>query len=129
MPRVIHFEIHADDPDRAVRFYRELFGWEFSKWGGPMDYWLITTGPDNQPGINGGLLRRQCPIDGQAVIAYVCTVDVPSVDEYAARITALGGQIALPKMPIPGVGWLAYGKDTEGNIFGIMQSDPGAKGA
>jgi predicted enzyme related to lactoylglutathione lyase len=127
MPRVVHFEIHAEEPERAVTFYRALFGWEFSKWGGPVDYWLIKTGPEGQPGINGGLVRRRGTIDGQAVIAYVCTVDVPSVDAYVQKITDLGGAIALPKMPIPGVGWLAYGKDTEGNIFGIMQPDPTAR--
>jgi predicted enzyme related to lactoylglutathione lyase len=129
MPRVIHFEIHAEQPERAVRFYTQLFGWEISKWAGPQDYWLIKTGPDGQPGINGGLLRRQGPgpIDGQAVISYVCTVDVPSVDDYTRRITDAGGTIVVPKMPIPGIGWLAYGKDTEGNIFGIMQPDPAAK--
>ena len=76
MPRVVHFEIHAGDPERAVNFYRTLFGWTFQKWEGPMDYWLVMTGPDDQPGINGGLVRRQGEIDGQAVIAYVCTVDV-----------------------------------------------------
>jgi predicted enzyme related to lactoylglutathione lyase len=127
MPRVVHFEIHADEPERAVRFYTQLFGWEITKWAGPQDYWLIKTGPDGQPGINGGLLKRHGVIDGTAVIAYVCTVDVPSVDEYTRKITAGGGSIALPKMPIPGVGWLAYGKDTEGNIFGIMQMDAQAR--
>jgi predicted enzyme related to lactoylglutathione lyase len=127
MPRVVHFEIHADDPDRAIRFYQSLIAWEFSKWPGPMDYWLINTGPDSQPGINGGLVRRRGAIDGTAVIAYVCTVDVKSVDETLAAIPEKGGSIALPKMAIPGVGWLAYGKDTEGNIFGFMQADKGAK--
>jgi predicted enzyme related to lactoylglutathione lyase len=127
MPRVIHFEIHAEDPDRAIRFYQGLFGWEFTKWTGPMDYWLIKTGPDSQPGINGGMVRRQGTIDGQAVIAYVCTIDVSSVDELLQAIPARGGSIALPKMPIPGIGWLAYAKDTEGNIFGIMQADPAAR--
>src|SRR2546423_564561 len=52
MPRVIHFEIHADDPDRAVRFYQTVFAWEFTRYGGPMDYRLIKTGPDGEPGIN-----------------------------------------------------------------------------
>ncbi len=71
MPRVVHFEIHAADPNRAVNFYQTLFGWTFQKWEGPMEYWLITTGPNEQPGINGGLVQRQGEIDGQAVIAYV----------------------------------------------------------
>ena len=127
MPRVIHFEIHAENPDRAIQFYQTLFGWEFSKWAGPMDYWLIKTGPDTKPGINGGLLRRQGPLDGQAVIAYVCTVDVPAIDEFLQSIPAQGGTIVMPKMPIPGVGWLAYAKDDQGNIFGMMQPDPAAK--
>ena len=127
MPRVVHFEIHAADPDRAVNFYKTLFGWEFQKWEGPMEYWLVTTGPNEQPGINGGLVRRQGEIDGQAVIAYVCTVDVEDLDASVQTALDNGGQIALPKMPIPGMGWLAYCKDTEGNIFGMMQGDPNAQ--
>jgi uncharacterized protein len=127
MNRVIHFEIHADNPSRAVEFYNKLLGWEFTKWDGPMEYWVIKTGPDGQPGINGGLIQRQGKIDGTAVIAYVCTVDVPSVDAAAKKIETLGGTVVVPKMPIPGIGWLAYGKDTEGNIFGIMEQDSKAK--
>jgi uncharacterized protein len=127
MSRVIHFEIHAGDPDRAVKFYETLFGWTFQKWEGPMDYWLVTTGPDSQPGINGGLLRRQGEIDGQAVIAYVCTVDVENIDAAITKAQSLGSQIVVPKMPVPGVGWLVYCKDTEGNIFGMMQASPEAR--
>jgi predicted enzyme related to lactoylglutathione lyase len=126
MSRVVHFEIHAGDPERAIQFYNQILGWEFNKWEGPQDYWLIKTGPDDEPGIDGGLLRRQGEVDGQAVIAYVCTVDVPSVDEVIEKVTQAGGQVAVPKMAVPGVGWLAYCKDTEGNLFGAMQSDPQA---
>jgi predicted enzyme related to lactoylglutathione lyase len=126
MPRVVHFEIHAGDPERAITFYEKLFGWSFQKWEGPMPYWLIITGPNDKPGINGGLVPRRGEIDGQAVIAYVCTVDVESLDSSIATAEANGGSIALPKMPVPGVGWLAYCKDTEGNIFGMMQADPNA---
>src|SRR5213078_3335736 len=64
MARVIHFEIHAENPDRAVKFYKDLFGWEFTKWDGPQPYWLIKTGPDGQPGINGGMVPRRGTIDG-----------------------------------------------------------------
>jgi predicted enzyme related to lactoylglutathione lyase len=127
MPRVIHFEIHADDPERAVKFYQNVLGWQIEKWDGPMEYWVIRTGPKEQTGIDGGLLRRHPGQSGNAVIAYVCTVDVPSVDGYVQKATAAGGTIALPKMPIPGLGWLAYCKDTEGNIFGMMEADPSAK--
>ena len=88
---------------------------------GPMDYWLIQTGPDVQPGINGGMFRRMGPV------GHVNTIDVPSVDEFAAKIVSHGGEIVLPKRAIPGVGWLAYAKDTEGSIFGIMQADKSAQ--
>lgn len=129
MPRPIHFEIHASDPERVQDFYRKLFGWQFQKWEGPMEYWLVTTGPDAEPGINGGLLRRQgAPAaDGQAVNAYVCTVGVDSVDKALGTAGELGGTVAVPKMPVPGMGWLAYVKDPDGNIVGIMQMDPSAR--
>jgi len=127
MSRVVHFEIHADDPQRAVNFYRSVFGWEIQKWEGPEDYWLVTTGKAPEPGIDGAILKRMGPINGDAVLAYVCTVDVPSIDDAIAKITSNGGTIALPKMAVPGVGWLAYYKDTEGNIFGTMQSDQNAR--
>ena len=124
MPRIVHFEIHADDLDRAAKFYTELFGWTFTKWGGPADYTMITTGPESTPGINGGLMKRQHPLGGNdGVIAYVCCLDVDNLDQYVARGLELGGSVALPKVPIPGVGWLAYLKDTEGNVLGMMQAD------
>jgi predicted enzyme related to lactoylglutathione lyase len=126
MPRVIHFEIHAGDPERAIAFYRALFGWEFTRWNSEIEYWVVKTG-EGQPGIDGGLVRRRGEIDGTAVIAYVCTVDVASVDEAARRAVELGGEVVVPKMPVPGVGWLVYAKDTEGNIFGCMQSDPSVR--
>lgn len=127
MARVVHFEVHAEDPQRAISFYSTVFGWEFTHWAGPMDYWLIRTGPADRPGIDGGMVRRQGMIDGQAVIAYVCTLDVESLDDSLPKALAAGATVALPKQAIPGVGWLAYCKDTEGNVFGMMQSDPGAK--
>ena len=126
MPRVVHFEIHADDPQRAVNFYQNVFGWQINKWEGPEDYWLVTTGANNEPGINGAILQRRGPINGDAVIAYVCTIDVPDIDEAIAKATSQGGTVALPKMPVPGVGWLAYYKDSEGNIFGMLQTDAAA---
>ncbi len=127
MPRVVHFEIHSEDPERAMRFYSSLFGWTFTKWDGPQDYWEIRTGPAGVPGIDGGLVRRRETVDGQAVIAFVCTVDVAVIGDTIQSIAACGGSIVVDKMPVPGVGWLAYGKDTEGNIFGVMQADAGAR--
>jgi predicted enzyme related to lactoylglutathione lyase len=129
MSRVVHFEIHAENPERAVRFYSAVFDWTITKWDGPVDYWLVRTGPADQRGIDGGLLIRRgaAPAEGQPVNTYVCTIDVASVDETIATVKASGGTIALEKMPVPGIGWLAYAKDTEGNIFGVLQPDPTAK--
>jgi predicted enzyme related to lactoylglutathione lyase len=128
MPRPVHFEIHAENPERAIAFYRSLFGWTFEKWGNEA-YWVVSTGDKNSPGIDGGLVQRRGPgpADMQAVNAFVCTVDVADVDGYLARATEHGGSVALPKMPVPTVGWLGYAKDTEGNLFGVIQFDPGAK--
>lgn len=124
--RVIHFEIGADNPERAVKFYTDAFGWKVEKWDSPdkeVEYWLVTTGPKDQPGIDGGIFRRPGPAKGNVIN----TIDVTSVDDSAKKITELGGKLAVPKMPIPGVGWLAYCEDSEGNVFGIMQSDINAK--
>jgi len=122
MPRVIHFEIPADDPARAVAFYERVFGWTIRKWEGPMEYWLVKTGPDEKPGIDGGLMRRQHP--GASTVN---VVDVESVDRTLEEVTKAGGRMVSPKMAVPGVGWTAYGTDPEGNVFGMMQTDPEAK--
>jgi predicted enzyme related to lactoylglutathione lyase len=122
MPRVIHFEILADDPQRAVQFYQSTLGWQIDKWDGPQDYWLVTTGEKDQSGIDGAIMKRNNP---QASVYN--TVDVPSLDEYVRKVEAAGGHIVLPKMAVAGIGWLAYCADTEGNIFGMMQNDPNAK--
>jgi hypothetical protein len=127
MPRVVHFEIHADNPERAAKFYTDSFGWKIQKWDGPVEYWMVMTGEPGQPGINGGLMRRHGAVTGDSVIAFVCTLDVPSVDDYVKKVIAAGGTIVMPKSAVPGIGWMAYGKDTEGNIFGLMQEDPNAR--
>ena len=128
MPRPIHFEIQAENTERAIKFYRDLFGWEFSQWG-KEPYWLVKTGEKGTPGIDGGLLPRRGPgpADMQAVNAFVCTVDVADCDAMAKKVAEAGGSVVVPKMPIPTVGWLAYAKDTEGNIFGFMQMDANAR--
>jgi uncharacterized protein len=123
MPRPVHFEIPADNPERAMAFYGTVFGWTFRRFeGGGMPYWLVTTGPNEEPGITGGILPRQSPEQ-----TCVNSITVANVDESIAAVTANGGQIAMPKMAVPGVGWLAYAKDTEGHMFGMMQPDASAK--
>jgi hypothetical protein len=118
MNRPIHFEIPAEKPQRAIKFYEKVFGWKFERWKGPIEYWNISTG-DSQPGINGGLMTRRDPAQ-----PCVNTMDVANLDETIKVIEDAGG---LCVVPIPGVGWLAYFKDTEGHIFGAMQADLAAK--
>jgi len=128
MSRVVHFEIQADDPARARTFYAAVFGWTFEDFsafvGAP--YWGVVTGPEEEPGINGGLLQRPAPAPGGASNAFVCTVGVDSYDDTEKAILEAGGQVALPKMALSGMAWQGYYLDPEGNTFGIHQPDPEA---
>jgi uncharacterized protein len=123
MPRVTHFEIYTDDPEAVRPFYEDVFGWKFTKFDGPMDYWLVATGSDKEPGINGGLTR---PREGQSP-GTLNTIAVPSLKQSIEKIERGGGKICVPKMAIPGVGWLAYAEDPAGNVFGIIEPDTKAK--
>lgn len=120
MSRVVHFEISADEPERAMEFYRSAFGWCFHRWEGTEHYWLVMTGHSPEPGIDGGLFLRQ----GQ--IGHINTISVDSLDQAISRIESAGGRIVVDKRAIPGIGWLAYCKDTEDSVFGIIQNDPTA---
>lgn len=122
MGRIVHFEIMADDPERAVRFYEEVFGWESSTWDGPMEYWLLTTGPADEPGIDGAIMRR-LDDDQPGAGAYVCTADVESIEDTMKAVEAAGGEVISEMEIVPGVGYHVYFRDTEGNVFGAMQSD------
>jgi predicted enzyme related to lactoylglutathione lyase len=130
MSRVVHFEIQADDVERAKSFYSAVFGWTFRDWSGATgaSYWGVVTGPDDEPGINGGLLQRPAaaPATGQGTNAFVCTMTVDDYDAAEKRILDGGGQVALPKMALPGMAWQGYYLDPEGNTFGIHQPDPNA---
>lgn len=121
MSRVIHFEIPASDPERASAFYQKAFGWKIEKWPGPTEYWMVTTGAEGAPGINGGLMKNT------AVKTTTNTIGVDSVDAAIDAVKSAGGKLVMPKTPIPTVGYFAYCEDSEGNLFGVMQSDPHAK--
>ncbi len=121
MSRVIHFEIPASDPERASVFYKKVFGWKIEKWPGPMEYWMVTTGAEGTPGINGGLMKNT------NVKTTTNTIGVESVDTAVETVKKAGGKLVMPKTPIPTVGYFAYLEDTEGNLFGVMQPDQNAK--
>lgn len=131
-PRVTHFEIQAEDTERAAAFYRAAFGWEVEKWPGlDWEYWMIMTAPKDskEPGINGGLLKRSAAIPPKEcrTNAFVCTVQVDDYDAATEKILAAGGAVAMPKFSLAGMAWQGYFLDTEGNTFGLHQTDSNAK--
>jgi predicted enzyme related to lactoylglutathione lyase len=116
----MYFPIPSRDPERLAAFYRRLFGWEITNWGGPVEYWLVNTGPESEPGIHGAIARRD-PREGTRN-----TVSVASADETLRKLEEIGGKALGPKMLIPGVGYHALCQDPDGNVFGIMEPDPSA---
>ena len=118
----MHFEIPADNLEKMKKFYGDLFGWKIEKMPGGMEYWGIQTVPVDdkgmamRPGVNGGMMKRQMP--EQKPVNYI---SVESVDEYSKKAVNLGGQIVVPKMEIPGMGWWALALDPEGNQIGLFE--------
>ncbi|MDQ5938828.1 MAG: uncharacterized protein QG642_518 [Patescibacteria group bacterium] len=122
--KVIHFEVQADDVSRAKEFYEKAFGWKISQAmskekGDPMDYWMLETGPREEPGISGGLYQRT---PENPLHTYDCTILVEDIDKAVADVKANGGTILREKSLMEGIGWFAAGQDTEGNKFGLMQA-------
>lgn len=122
MPRVVHFEISAKEPEKLVDFYQKVFNWKVAKWEGPQEYWLVETGEAEEPGISGGIMRSDEVFSGT-----VNSVDVPDIDAYIEKVKQHGGEIVVEKHVIPGVGFNPYGKDVGGTLFGIHQEDSEAK--
>jgi len=119
--RVTHFEIPANDPEKALNFFKTVFGWNFQQFGKD-EYWIVITGDEKTPGINGAIMKKRDP--NQPIVN---TIQVENLDKHVVKIQNAGGKIVVPKMPVPTVGWLAYFSDPEGNIHGIWQVDPSAK--
>ncbi len=118
MAKVSWFELSADDPKRAMKFYEKVFGWKFEKLEGG-DYWLATTGEEKEPGINGAIMPRKpqsAPV--------VNTINVSDIDEAIKKIEKNGGKVIVPKMEVEMAGTLAYFMDTEGNMHGVLQPKP-----
>ncbi|MBB5158117.1 VOC family protein [Saccharopolyspora phatthalungensis] len=122
MLRPVHFEVHVADVDRAREFYSTVFGWRFQQWE-QNRYWLIFTGAG--PGIDGGLLPRKGPepSDETPVAAFVTTMEVDDIEGMLSTVESAGGRVEMPKTALTGMGWVAYCRDTEGNIFGMFQAD------
>jgi predicted enzyme related to lactoylglutathione lyase len=118
MPSVVHFEIPVDDVERAMKFYKELFGWKMESFAPGMEYWMI----DTKDGIGGGMMKRQRP--DQKIMDHF---GVSSVQESSAKVEKLGGKVLMPKTAIPKVGYFAICMDTEENVFGLFEDDTKAK--
>lgn len=123
--RVIHFEVQADDIERAITFYKEVFGWKIEmimkegEGSGTMNYWGIITGKDSIPGINGGMYQRP---EDRKLYNFDCTVDVSDIDKAIKAVKENGGIVRMEKKNMPEVGWFASVTDTEGNMINLMQS-------
>ena len=121
MPTVEYFQIPADDIRRAQEFYKKVFGWEMQKWNNSenseQEYWMFQTKDDEgNPGLGGGLMKRQSP---QHTVTNFITVS--SIEEYSSNIEQSGGKVIMPKTEIPNMGFFAVFLDTENNMFGIYQ--------
>ena len=127
MPKVVHFEIPAEDLDRAKNFYSSVFGWKLQSMPMPGggEYTIVMTTPvdeqtqmPTEPGaINGGMMQRD-----EQTPAPVLTVDVEAIDDALKEIEAEGGTTVTPKTAIPGMGAFAYFKDPEGNVMGLWET-------
>jgi uncharacterized protein len=122
VPRISYLDFSADEPERAIKFYSAVFGWQIRKWEGPFEYWEIKTGEPNEPGIDGGLAKRSRPEPSLTPF-----INVPSAVDYTSRVEANGGKIIQAKTAIPRIGYMVIFKDTENNLLGLMEEDRAAK--
>ena len=123
MDKVVHFEIPADDLERARKFYTSVFGWKMESVP-EMEYILIGTTqvdengmPTEAGGINGGMMKRQSPLNSPVI-----TIDVQNMEDAMKKVKQMGGKIIREKMQVGDMGYAAYFKDTEGNIIGLWQN-------
>ena len=123
MPRIVHFEIPAENPEKVSKFYTDTFGWEIKKWDDTsMDYWLVKTGDKSEMGIDGGIYKKN-----DKMREVVNTVGVKDIKESVEMVKKNGGSVMGEIQEIPKVGMFVYAMDPEGNKFGIMQPFPDAK--
>ncbi len=116
---VCHFAIHADDIERAKKFYQQVFGWRFDEWG-PPDFYLIRTGSEQSPGILGALQKRAQPL-GDGFNGFECSIAVEDVQKTESKIVLQGGRVLVKPVEIPTVGLLIKFADSEGNRVCAIQ--------
>jgi predicted enzyme related to lactoylglutathione lyase len=121
--RIVHFEVPYDDAERARDFYSSLFGWQL-QWLPEMDYTMVSTGPMSEQGvptepgfINGGMARREGPVEHPVVV-----IDVDDIDATLEAVGERGGSTLMGRQPVGDMGFTAYFRDCEGNVMGLWQS-------
>jgi predicted enzyme related to lactoylglutathione lyase len=116
MPRVVHFECHADDPERTAAFYREVFGWNIVRTRDP-HYLRLSSGAPGEPGIDGAVMPR---IGGSS---FTNAIEVSSIHDFGLRVIRAGGEVLMAERTVPGLGRIAYCSDAEGNVFGLLERE------
>jgi predicted enzyme related to lactoylglutathione lyase len=121
--KVGYFEIQVDDFKKAQNFYKEVFGWKFSKIDIPFEYYMIDTGHKGEGSISGGMVQRQQPLKkDNGISGYVCAIYVDSINETLQKTKKHGGIVTMERTELPGIGHIAYGLDSEGNAFGLWEN-------
>jgi len=115
--KVMHFEIPCDNPEKTMNFFKEVFDWNFTQ-SGTEQYWFANTGDENSRGINGAFVKKRDP-----KMSITNSIYVEDIDEAIKKIEQCGGEVVVPKKPIPTLGWLAFFTDPDGNVHGILQHD------
>ena len=121
MNSVVHFELPAQDRERAKKFYSAVFGWQM------MDFdpknTMVSTTPTNEQGqplnpgaINGGIYTPDKPTTPSIVI------DVPNLEAHLKLVEANGGKKVDDVIEIPGMGRYLRFSDPEGNLVGMWQT-------
>lgn len=113
--KVVHFELYAPHPERAVRFYENVFGWKVEQTSDNQDVWVVQS-KDNSTRSRGNIYRSN-----EEPSSEVNSIEVASIEEYAKKISQNGGKMVVSKVEVPGTGYLAYCLDTEKNLFGMLE--------
>lgn len=122
-----YFDLSVRDLDQARTFFEKVLGWRFERFPMPYEYYRIHAGPDDEPGIDGGMGSvNDAPLSGGNPLTVV-TVPVSNLDDVIALVEANGGRVVEPKMPIPGIGWYATCAESGGLVFGLIQADENAR--
>ncbi len=122
-----YFDLTVHDVGQAKEFFEKIFGWRFERFPMPYEYYRIQAGPENEPGIDGGIgAVKDAPITGGMPVTQL-TVPVADLDASIEKVLSSGGRVIEPRMPIPGIGWYATCAEPGGLRFGMIQGDPKAK--